>query len=77
MVLARIRVDGRLAAVAGAFGGVDGGLQWLWRARWRDRPLDLTLPDPLHRDCPSAIRLLRVDSDTWSSRQASDSLTPL
>ena len=24
------RVDGRLAAVAGAFGGVDGGLQWLW-----------------------------------------------
>ena len=30
MVRARIRVDGRLAAVAGAFGGADGGLQWLW-----------------------------------------------
>ena len=30
MVRARIRVDGRLEAVAGAFGGADGGLQWLW-----------------------------------------------
>ena len=30
MIRARIRVDGRLAAVAGAFGGADGGLQWLW-----------------------------------------------
>ncbi len=24
-------------AVAGAFGGAGGGLQWLWRAKWRDR----------------------------------------
>ena len=34
MIRARIWVDGRSA---GAFGGTDGGLQWLWRARWRDR----------------------------------------
>ena len=38
MIRARTWVDGRLASrSAGAFGGTDGGLQWLWRARWRDR----------------------------------------
>ena len=45
MVRARIRVDGRLAAVAGAFGGADGCLQWLWRGRWRDRTRQEALAD--------------------------------
>ena len=31
--------------VAGAFGGTDGGLQWLWRARWRDRTRQEALAD--------------------------------
>ena len=30
---------------AGAFGGTDGGLQWLWRARWRDRTRQEALED--------------------------------
>ena len=29
----------------GAFGGTDGGLQWLWRARWRDRTRQEALAD--------------------------------
>ena len=38
MIRARIWVDGEVGGrSAGAFGGTDGGLQWLWRARWRDR----------------------------------------
>ena len=46
MIRARIWVDGRLAGgPAGAFGGTDGGLQWLWRARWRDRTRQEALAD--------------------------------
>ena len=30
---------------AGAFGGTDVGLQWLWRARWQDRPRQEALAD--------------------------------
>ena len=44
-VRARIRVNWRLVAVAGAFGGADGDLQWLWRARWRDRTRQEALAD--------------------------------
>ena len=42
MIRARIWVDGRSA---GAFGGTDGGLQWLWRVRWRDRTRQEVLAD--------------------------------
>ena len=46
MIRARIwgrrEVGGRSA---GAFGGTDGGLQWLWRARWRDRTRQEALAD--------------------------------
>ena len=45
MVRARIRVDGRLAAVAGAFGDADVGLQWLWRPRLQDRTRQEALAD--------------------------------
>ena len=46
MIRARIWVDGRLAGgLPGAFGGTDGGLQWLWRARWRDRTRQEALAD--------------------------------
>ena len=31
--------------VTGAFGGTDGGLQWLWRVRWRDRTRQEALAD--------------------------------
>ena len=40
--LGRREVGGRSA---GAFGGADGGLQWLWRARWRDRTRQEALAD--------------------------------
>ena len=40
--LGRREVGGRSA---GAFGGTDGGLQWLWRARWRDRTRQEALAD--------------------------------
>ena len=40
--LGRREVGGRSA---GAFGGADGGLQWLWRARWRDRTRKEALAD--------------------------------
>ena len=38
----RREVGGRSA---GAFGGTGGGLQWLWRARWRDRTRQEALAD--------------------------------
>ena len=44
MVRARIREDEGLAAVCRR-GGADGGLQWLWRARWRDRTRQEALAD--------------------------------
>ena len=40
--MGRREVGGRSA---GAFGGTDGGLQWLWRARWRDRTRQEALAD--------------------------------
>ena len=40
--LGRREVGGRSA---GTFGGADGGLQWLWRARWRDRTRQEALAD--------------------------------
>ena len=40
--LGRREVGGRSV---GAFGGTDGGLQWLWRARWRDRTRQEALAD--------------------------------
>ena len=46
MVRARIRVDGRLAGgLQALLGGADGGLQWLWRGRWRDRTRQEALAD--------------------------------
>ena len=46
MIRARIWVDGRLAGgLQALFGGTDGGLQWLWRARWRDRTRQEALAD--------------------------------
>ena len=47
MIRARIRVDGRLAAVCRRFlGGADGGLlQWRRWARWRDKTRRETLGD--------------------------------
>ena len=41
-ILGRREVGGRSA---GTFGGTDGGLQWLWRARWRDRTRQEALAD--------------------------------
>ena len=37
MIRARIWVAGRLGAVCRRFWGHRWRLQWLWRARWRDR----------------------------------------
>ena len=37
MARARIRVEGGWRRSAGVFGGDDVGLQWLLRARWRER----------------------------------------
>ena len=46
MIRARIWVDGRLAGgLQALLGGTDGGLQWLWRARWRDRTRQEALAD--------------------------------
>ena len=40
--MGRREVGGRSA---GAFGGTDSGLQWQWRARWRDRTRQEALAD--------------------------------
>ena len=45
MARARIRVDGGLAAVCRRFWGDDVGLQWLLRARWRDKTQQEMLAD--------------------------------
>ena len=45
MARARIRVDGGLRRSAGVFGGDDVGLQWLLRARWRDKTQQEMLAD--------------------------------
>ena len=46
MIRARIWVDGRLAGgLQALLRGTDGGLQWLWRARWRDRTRQEALAD--------------------------------
>ena len=46
MIRARIRVDGRLEGdLQALWEGADGGLQWLWRARWRDRTRQEALAD--------------------------------
>ena len=45
MARARIRVDGGWRRSAGVFGGDDVGLQWLLRARWRDKTQQEMLAD--------------------------------
>ena len=45
MARARIRVEGGLAGVCRRFGGDDVGLQWLLRARWRDKTQQEMLAD--------------------------------
>ena len=46
MVRARIRVDGGVGGGLQAFGGGDDvGLQWLLRARWRDKTQQEMLAD--------------------------------
>ena len=46
MARARIRVEGGLAAVCRRLGGGDDvGLQWLLRARWRDKTQQGMLAD--------------------------------
>ena len=45
MARARIRVEGGWRRPAGVFGGDDVGLQWLLRARWRDKTQQEMLAD--------------------------------
>ena len=45
MARARIRVEGGWRRSAGVLGGDDVGLQWLLRARWRDKTQQEMLAD--------------------------------
>ena len=68
MIRARIWVDWRLAGGLGAFGGADGGLQWLWRARRRDRDTARSARGPGWREFAGTLGWLAGQWRTGSVR---------